>query len=68
MIQRASFLKISNVMVRYDYLVCPLEYNLRNQEVMTEGCVRNPVFLLTDYQVPQTLQTFSGMVSQFLQA
>jgi len=55
-------------MVRYDYLVCPLEYNLRNQEVMTEGCVRNPVFLLTDYQVPQTLQTFSGMVSQFLQA
>ena len=47
-------------------MVCPLEYNLRRDELQTDGCTRNPVFLLTDYNLPKTIQSVSQLVCDSL--
>jgi len=53
---------ITNVMVHYDYLVCPIEYSLRQDDILTSECIRNPVFVLTEYLLPKSVQTATNMI------
>lgn len=59
---RVSCLQISNVLVHYDYLVCPVEYSLRKDALLSDSCVRNPVFLPHEYTLPKTIQSLSSLV------
>lgn len=40
---------ISAVLCKYDYMVCPLEYNDSNQQIMLENCNRLPIFNMKSY-------------------
>ena len=54
------------MMVHYDYLVCPIEYSLRKDDILTAECIRNPVFVLAEYMLPKSIQTFTSVVSSIL--
>ena len=53
-------------MVHYDYLVCPIEYSLRKDEILTDTCIRNPVFVISEYSLPGVLQSLTALVSIYL--
>lgn len=50
-------------MVQFDELVCPVEYSLRKDELLNDGCMRNPVFLLAEYNLPKFVQSISRLAS-----
>ncbi|XP_064595209.1 phosphatidate cytidylyltransferase 2-like [Liolophura sinensis] len=51
---------LSLVLVQFDYLVCPISYDDVNEQLSME-CERHPVFRVTEYQLPSTIQSFFSL-------
>ncbi|KAJ8318707.1 hypothetical protein KUTeg_003798 [Tegillarca granosa] len=52
---------LSYVLVQFDYFVCPIVYDEGKDKISLE-CERHPVFIVTEYNLPQTLQTFFSIL------
>ena len=49
-------------MLHFDYLICPIEYDDETNRMSLE-CEKNPVFMLADYDFPETMQALFMLVS-----
>lgn len=52
---------LSYVLLHFDYLICPISYDDENNRMSTE-CEKNPVFTLTEYNLPETIQTLFTLI------
>ena len=62
-----SFLsfQLSYVLLHFDYLICPIEYDEETNRMSLE-CEKNPVFILAEYDFPETMQALFALVSEIL--
>ena len=54
--------QVAYFLIQFDSLVCPITYDDDKGAISME-CVRHPVFVLEEYQLPETLQLFFKLVS-----
>lgn len=46
---------VTSILIQYDTMTCPIDYNLRKEEFMLEGCIKNPVFIVAEYNLPRPI-------------
>ncbi|XP_041363199.1 phosphatidate cytidylyltransferase 2-like [Gigantopelta aegis] len=52
---------LSYVLVQFDFFVCPIHYD-EEKEALSMDCERNPVFHITEFNLPETLQGFFSLI------
>ena len=53
--------QLSWALLHFDYLICPISYDDETNRMSME-CEKNPVFVLTEYNYPETVQALFTLV------